>query len=411
MTKLFKLAWRNVWRNRRRSLITMGAVFFSVLIIALTRSLQYGTYDAVESYAIRLFTGDAQVQRAGYHEDQTLSYALREDERDWDAVLRARPWLEAYTRRLTGFGLVSSDSSSAGAMIAGVDPEAEPRVSSFLRKITAGAPLARGDDHRALLGATLARNLAVGVGDTVVALTQGYRNEMGADLYVVQGLFESGNADLDRSAMALTLTDAQALFSLPGGFTAIALRTDDFRRAGRYAAELEAALADDRVVVLDWDALMPELRQMILLDNVSGAIFLAFMLILIGFEIFNTTMMSVMERVREFGILQAMGMKPGQISLLVVMELLIKVALALAVSMVVTGVLVAYFAGHPIPLSESLKELYEEFGFALDALVFSGRARVFLEPLLSVAFIAVVVMIYPAVRVWRFTPVEALRRA
>ncbi|GIV58530.1 MAG: transporter [Rhodothermaceae bacterium] len=411
MTKLFKLAWRNVWRNRRRSLITMGAIFFSVLIIALTRSLQYGSYDAMESFAIRLFTGDLQVQRAGYQEEQTLADALREDERDWDGLLAAQPWHVAHARRLTGFGLAGSDETSAGALIVGIEPEAEPAVSHFLRKIVAGAPLAAGDDHRAVLGQTLAQNLSLGVGDTVVVIAQGYRNEMGADLYVVKGLFDSGSAEMDRATMVLSLADAQALFSMPGRFTQLAVRTDDFRRAGRYAERLEAALADTTVDVLDWNALMPELRQMIVLDNASGAIFLAFMLLLIGFEIFNTTMMSVMERVREFGVLQAIGMKPGQISLLVVLELLIKVALALAVSLVVTGAAVAYLAGHPIPLSAELRELYEEFGFSIDALVFSGRPRVFVEPLLSVAAVSLLTIVYPALRVLRFSPVAALRRA
>ncbi len=410
MRKLFKLAWRNVWRNRRRTLLTMGAVLFSVLIVTLTRSLQYGTYDAVESYAIRLFSGEIQIQRAGYQEEQTLAYAFGGDDRDWAGLLDGQPWMQAYARRLTGYGLLSSDAASAGAMIVGVEPAAERQVSGFMRTLTEGAYLTPDDDHAALLGQALAQNLAVGVGDTVVVLTQGYRNEMGADLYVVKGLLKSGSTDLDRNVMVLPLPAAQALFSMPGRYTQVVLRTDDFRRAGVYAGALRAALADDGYAVLDWDALMPDLRQMIVLDNVSGAIFLAFMLILIGFEIFNTTMMSVMERMREFGIMQAMGMRPGQISLLVLLELAIKVTLALAVSMALCGALVLYLSGHPIPLVASIRELYEDFGFSIDAYVFSGRTAVFLEPLISVAAITLVVMLYPALRVRRFSPTEALRR-
>jgi len=410
MTKLFKMARRNVWRNRRRTLITMGAVLFSVLIITLTRSLQYGTYDAIESYAARLFTGDVQVQRAGYQEEQTLAYALKEDEQDWHAMLAAEPWVEAYTRRLTGFALISSDSSSAGAMVVGVDTT-EHRVSSFIHKFASGTNLAPDDDHRILLGQTLASNLSASVGDTVVALTQGYRNEMGADLYVVKGILDSGNADVDRGMVVMSLSDAQALFLMLGRFTQLVLRSDDFRRDGHYAAALLGRLNDDRYAVLGWDTLMPELRQMIVLDNASGAIFLAFMLILIGFEIFNATMMSVMDRVREFGIMQAMGMKPYQLALLVWMELTIKIVLALALSMAVCGGLLAYLSGHPIPMSESMIDMYKEFGFSIDALVFSGRAQVFLEPLISVALIAALATVYPVVRVWHFAPMAALLEA
>ncbi len=390
-------------------MITMGAVLFSVLIIILTRSLQYGTYDAIESYAARLFTGDVQIQRAGYNEEQTLSYALEEDEQRWKDLVSGEPWVKAFSRRLTGFALMSSDSSSAGAMVVGIEP-AERDVSGFIRKLAAGDFIAASDDHRILLGKTLARNLSVSTGDTVVAITQGYRNELGADLYVVKGILDSGNAEVDRGMVVMSLVDAQELFSMHGRFTQLVLRTDDFRKDGHYAATLHRRLDDDRYAVLDWDALMPELRQMIVLDNASGAIFLAFMLILVGFEIFNATMMSVMERVREFGILQALGMKPRQLAVLVWMELTIKILLALGVSLAVCSILLTYLAGHPIPMSESMTDMYREFGFPVDALVFSGRLRVFLEPFLSVAFIAALATIYPIVRVWHYTPMTALRQ-
>ena len=188
MTKLLKLAWRNVWRNRRRSFITMGAITFSVVTIAVTRSLQYGTYDAMEAYAVRLFTGDVQIHRAGYHQEKLLSFSLLEDDQNWSVLLDEKPWVKAYCRRLTGFGLISSDASSAGGMILGVEPEAERQVSAFVRNTFEGVSLHAGDDHAALLGQTLARNLDVGVGDTVVVITQGFRSQMGADLYAVNGV-------------------------------------------------------------------------------------------------------------------------------------------------------------------------------------------------------------------------------
>ncbi len=411
MTKLLKLAWRDVWRNRRRSFITMGAIVFAVLIIAVTRSLQYGTYEAMETYAIRLFAGDLQVHRAGFQEEKTLSYALEDAEQDWPALMQEQPWVTAYTRRLSGFGLVSSDSSSVGAVILGIDPKAEPRVSRFANQTTQGLPLAEGDDHAALLGRTLARNLDVGVGDTVVVLTQGFRNAMGADLYAVRGLVRTGSADVDRSMMILTLHDAQDLFSMDGRFTEIVLRTDRYQADDRYAAELRAQLDPTRYEVLYWAELMPELRQSIVLDNVSGAIFLVFLLILVGFEIFNTTTMSVMERVREFGVMQSIGMKPRQVSLLVFLESMLKVTVGLAAGLSITLLLAVFFKDYPIPLSQEFVRLSESFGFVIEDLTFSTRFTVFLEPLASVALITLLATVYPIFRVRRFSPVEALRTA
>jgi ABC-type lipoprotein release transport system permease subunit len=404
------LAWRNVWRNRRRSLITIAAVVFSVLIITLTRSLQYGSYDAMEASAVQMYTGEIQIQRPGYREEQTLEYALDGDEEAWRAALEGAPWLEATTRRLTGFGLVSSDEFSAGAMIVGVEPEAERQVSRFSDRVTLGLPLRDDSDHEVLLGQILARNLRVEVGDTVVVLTQGWRNQMGADLYRVRGLLRTGSVEMDRGIMILPLPDAQFLFSMGDRVTEVVLRTDDFREARSYAESIRQQLPDDRFSVYDWDALMPELRQMIVLDNVSGAIYLLFLLVLVGFEIFNTTTMSVMERVREFGLLQALGMRPQRIARLVLAELAVKVAVALAVSIGASGLLLWYLEGNPIPMPAEFVEMYEEFGFSVDALVFSTRPAVFLEPLLAVAVIALLATIYPVLRVLNLTTIYALRR-
>jgi len=240
MTRLIKLAWRNVWRNRRRSLITMSAIFFSIVIIAFTRSMQYGTYEAMEEQAIRLYTGEIQVHRAGYQKEQTLSYSLQADESAWTQVL-AQPWVEAFTRRLTGFGLISSDSSSIGGMIVGIEPSTEKAFSVFASNVVSGSPLVEGDAHVVLLGETLAQNLLVGVGDTVVVLTQGFRNEMGADLYVVKGLVRTGSPDVDRAMMIMPLADAQSLFSMDGRFTEIVVRTREVGAAGRNAGALRAA--------------------------------------------------------------------------------------------------------------------------------------------------------------------------
>ncbi len=409
MSKLLKLAWRNVWRNRRRSLLTMGAITFSVIIIAVTRSLQYGAYDAMESYAVRLFTGDVQIHRAGYHEEKLLSYSLREDEQDWPVLLEEKPWIEAYTRRLTGFGLISSDSSSAGGMILGIEAEAEQRVSIFASNLCDGAALHSRDDHAVLLGETLAKNLNVGVGDTVAVLTQGYRNVMGADLYAVKGLLRTGSLDLDRALMIMRLLDAQDLFALYGSFTEVVLRTDDYRRDVLYARRLRATLDEARYEVMFWGELLPELRQAIVLDNVSGIVFLLFLLLLIGFEIFNTTTMSVMERVREFGVMQSVGMKPRQLSLLVGLELMLKIAFALLAGLLITFILALIFQDQSLPLSQEFVEISNSFGFPLDELVLSTRPAVFVEPLLSVLIIAILVMIYPIFKVWRLTPDVALR--
>ena len=262
MREILGLAWRNVWRNRRRSLITMSAVVFSVLIIALTRSLQYGSYDAMESQAVRLYTGEIQIQRARFKEEQTFAYSL-DGETVWREALADAPYVTSVSRRLTGFGLASSETSSAGALIVGIEPGLEGTVTDFSDRVDEGSGLEAGIAGEVVLGRVLARNLAVSIGDSVVVLTQGWQNQMGAEIYAVRGLLKTGSLEMDRSVMVLTLEDAQMLFSMEDRFTEVVVGTRDFRQAAEYARRLEARIGDADVRVYDWDRLMPELRQMI----------------------------------------------------------------------------------------------------------------------------------------------------
>ena len=409
MTKLLKLAWRDIWRNRRRSLLTMGAIVFAVVIISLANAVQYGTYDAMEELVVRVYTSDIQVHRAGFQEERTLSYSMEEAEQDWADCFDDYPWVEASSKRLTGFGLASSDSSSAGALIVGIEPEAERAISTFANNPAEGQALSSEDSQAVLLGATLARNLNIAVGDSVVVLTQGYRNVMGADLYLVKGLVRTGSPDVDRAMMIMPLADAQYLFSMEDRFTEVVLRTSDFRGAETYAAALRADLGTDQYEVMPWRAMMPELQQMRALDDAGNYIFYLFLVLLIGFEIFNTTTMSMMERVREFGVMMSIGMKPRQISLLVTLELMMKVLLALAIGFLIMVVALAFLKDNPIPVTGELQQFYEEWGFTVEGIAFSARPTIFIFPMLSVATVALLSMVYPILRMRRFSPVQALR--
>lgn len=410
MSKFLKLAWRNIWRNKRRSFITIAAITFAILMVAVMRSLQYGTYDAMESLAVRLYNGEIQIQHKGFHEEQSLTYHLKESGIDWQTLLAQNPELTAYSLRVTGFGLASSDSASTAALIVGVEPKKEAQITQFTEMVKTGRALQPGDDHLILIGTTMANNLQASPGDTIVVLTQGYRNQLGADSYVIKGLVGVGQPELDRNIMIMPLQNAQDLFSLYDGITQAVFRTVDFRKADQYSKQISNELHDKEYAVFSWDDLMPELKQIILVDNVSGAIYLAFLLIVVGFEIFNTTMMSVMERTREFGILQSIGMKPRQISGLIFFESFLKIFISLVVGLLISFLVIFLLTQHPIPLSESLKEAYASYGFALENITFSGKLRVYLEPMIAIAIIAVVALFFPLYKTVKLTPMEAFRK-
>jgi len=410
MTKFIRLAWRNIWRHKRRSLITISAIAFAVLIIAITRSLQYGTYDTMESMAVRLYTGEIQLHRTGYQKEQTLTYHLDQQALDWHKVLQAHPELRQFSRRVTGFGLVSADSASTGALIVGIEPEKETSITQFANLVVSGEKLQRSDDHLVLLGTLLGKILQADVGDTVVVLTQGYQNQMGADTYVVKGLLRAGQSELDRSLMIMPLSNAQELFSLPDGVTQVVFSSKDFRQAPELTRRLRKTLDGGQYEVLSWEDLLPELKQIIIIDNVSGAIYLAFILVVVGIEIFNATMLSVVERTREFGIMQAVGVKPHQIGGLIFLESSCKVVLALTAGLAFSLVVISILSRHPIPMPKDVVEAYAGYGFVFENMTFSAHARVYVEPLISIALISSVALLFPILKTMRLSPVEAFRK-
>lgn len=411
MPTLIILAWRNVWRNRRRSLLTISAIVFSTIIITLASSFQAGTYEAAESNAIGFMTGEIQVRYQGYNDEPSLTNSIDLTKNAIHEVTSEYEWINHQSSRLLGFGLISSDSSSAGAMVLGIQPESEQQVSAFSRTSIQGDYLESEDDHQILIGKTLAKNLNVSIGDTIAVLTQGYRSAMGADLYRIKGLIDSGSLDLDRSTLVMRLEDAQDLFAMPGRVTHLVLRTDDPYNATNHAAALKEGLPEAKVEVMTWEELMPELMQTRALDDAGNYVFYAFLLLLIGFEIFNTTTMSVMERIREFGILQSIGMKPYRLSTLIFLELSIKVLFSLVISAIlVTGLFIA-LKDVTIPLPAEALELYRSFGFMFDGIKFSTRSEVFVFPFVSVYLVSLFAAIYPSLKVFGYSPVSAMRKA
>ena len=294
-------------------------------------------------------------------------------------------------------------------MIIGIEPDSERAISRFTSTVVEGRPLEGGDLGTVLLGEVLAKNLGIAVGDSVVLLTQGYRNVMGADLYAVKGLLRTGSPDLDRSMLVMTLSDAQFLFSMNGRFTELVVRTENFEKAASYADELLTDFAKDDYEVMTWRTMMPDLEQLRQLDSAGNYVFYFFLILLVGFEIFNTTLMTMMERVREFGVMMSIGMKPHQISLLVALQLFLKVIMALAAGVLATWVLVYFLSQNPIPLSAEMMELYEDWGFLVEGISFSAEPSIFVFPVVAVATASFLSMVYPVVRMHRFSPVGALR--
>ena len=405
MKIFFKMAWRNVWRNKRRTLLTVAAIAFAVAISVFMRGLQMGTYEQMIKNVIRINTGYLQIHKNGFWDNRTLRYTFKPNQH-LSEILSGQAHITSFAQRVEADGLASAEENTNGVLIIGVDPQAE--ATTLKEKIKKGEFLSEEILEGTLIGEGLAKNLNTDLGGEITLLVQGFDGSLGAGVYNVEGIFRTGDPGLDRSVVFLHLTAAQELFWLGDRISQILVFVDDISNLKEVTQNLRAGLDTDTYEVMPWDELMPELVQLIAFDNASGQLFLMLLIIVVAFGILNTVLMSVFERVKEFGVMLALGMKPKKIVGLVFIESTLLALIGVIIGNLIGFGLNLYFSYHPISLSESLAQVMEEFGFTAKFFV-KPTFSTFLEVTIAVFVVSLIMTIYPTIKATRFRPVEALR--
>ncbi len=410
-----KMAWRNIWRNPRRTILTVLAIAFACVLLVFMLSFQFGSYDTMINASVKINTGHLQIQAEGYHSRKKMELAI-EDPQAVNRLLEKMPGVSAYASRSRGFALISTDKRAYGAMVVGVEPAQEARVSTLADIVKQGrywSPSPSGDGSAgAMIGRLLARNLGVEVGDEITILGQGKDGSVAATVVPVQGIYASGMDEFDRSAVHLPLEMFQEVFFMEGAVHEVVVIADHLSLVptvkGRIAEQL--ARFDDRQkpIILDWDELMPGLRQAIQMDLVSGGIFYMILVMVVAFSILNTFLMAILERTHEFGVMMAVGTKPARLTRLVLIESAGMTLVGVAAGVVMGCLLTWYFQMHGIEI-EGAAELSRQFGMPsrlyprLSLLSASiGPAVVFAITFLSA--------LYPALKIRRLNPVDAMNQ-
>jgi putative ABC transport system permease protein len=208
-----KMAWRNIWRNARRSVLTISAVAFASLLLVFMLSFQLGSYDAMINTSVKIHTGHIQIQAKGYNEKQDMRLVVSDPEAI-GKMLEKIPQVEAYTFRANGFSLLSSKDRTYGGLVIGIDPKRESELSRLKTLIREGRYLAEDDTDQALVGKLLAKNLHIGLGDEVVVLGQGQDGSIAATVYKVKGIYETGQDEFDRASIQVPLQNFQEVYSM-----------------------------------------------------------------------------------------------------------------------------------------------------------------------------------------------------
>lgn len=400
------LAWRNIWRHPRRTLLTIGAMVFADMLLIFMLGLQFGQYRMMIDNSLRVFTGQMQVQAAGYKDEPSMHRSIP-DADELARAIRDKTQLDAVSVRGYGFALVSSEQRTIGAQITGVDPRHEQYVSTIPGLIRQGRYLESPTANELVVGSTLARNLKITTGDELTLLGSGKDGSIAATVAPVVGIFESGNRDLDRQMLSIPIDTFRDVFSMHGDAHSIVIGGSRDNAERITAGAREAISNTNGLVLLGWEELLPGLKQAIQADFTSAWFMYAVLIVLVAFSMLNTMLMSVLERTHEFGILLALGVRHGKLGRMIITESTVLALTGMLFGMLAGGLLTWYFVvnGFSYP---GMEEMGERFN--IPAVLYPEVSlRSLLPGPLAVLIATILASVYPIWHMRKLRPIEALQ--
>jgi len=404
---VFRLAWRNLWRHPRRTWLTVGAITFSNMLLVFMISLQFGMYGLMIDNTLQAFTGHLQIQAPGYVDDQKMRQTV-DDVVPLATKLRDHFDSDSIAARATAFALVSSEERSYGTAVIGVEPTFERNVSTLPGLVSQGRYLGEQDAVEIVIGAALARNLRVALGDELTLIGSGRDGSFAAAVVNIVGVFESGLADFDRSITEIPLGLFQDVFYMDGSGHHVVINLPLIDDVPLMKEQVEALLPNGQdLVVHDWDALQPGLKQAIKADMSSAFFMYGILVILVAFSVLNTQLMSVLERTHEFGIVMSLGLTPGRLGRLVLLETAILGLLGLLFGALLGALVTYWFSvnGFSYP---GMEEMTAKFNLPARFYPQVSVLSLLIGPIVVFMF-TIVAALYPALRLHRLHPVEAMR--
>ena len=468
----FKIAWRNLWRNKRRTIITSASVFFAVFFAVIMRSIQLGSYDRMIMNFIESYSGYLQVQNVKYQDNPSIDYSfeysdsLEKKISGVENVVSVAPHIESFV-------LASSGTQTKGVAVLAIDPEKERRFSNpenklvkykisaeaialmkksssippaILKKIEniagssyssqARLELELGlssdeislsmtdiirsrsvtngfldeNDEGVLVSDRLAGFLKVAIGDTVILMGQGYHGASAAGIFPVRGIIKMPLAELDSRLIIMTIPAAQAFFDVKGRITSLSVNLTGKSHGIMNGAQkkISLLLTDKSTTLKTWEDLNPVLVQQIQGDSQTGLATLAMLYFIIFFGIFGTVLMMISERTREFGVLVAIGLQKSRLKSIITIEMILLGLLGLIAGMITSAPVIMYFYYNPVLLKGDIGKMMEDIGW--DAVMPTAWfGPYFYWQAIVVLIMVLMAIIYPLRKISGLKVIEALR--
>jgi putative ABC transport system permease protein len=413
---IFKLAWRNLWRNSKRSWISIFAISTAFLILMIMSGIMAGISVQMLKNGTELFQGHIQIHHLDYLPGRNMyDWIGQMEPYDLDDLQEKTVLVEgvqASASRVYGFGLISTGENTTAANLSGMDPVREPSVTRLLQSSIEGETISADPQRKILIGKILAKTLEVSPGDEVAIVTQSADGTTGNDLYIVSGLISTGLTSMDRSLVIMHWRDLQELLAMEEWQVhEVALLVDDPQKSSFISDSLNSlqVLPPDTLAE-SWEDLLPMLKEYIKVARSSGWIMILFVGIFAGFGTLNTMMMSVFERTREIGTVNALGMSPYQILSMFLLESFFLSVLGLGIGFTGGLLIISYLTRNGLDLSAWMVDMSFAGSHIDPVMQVVWTWNEFKNIAISLTVIVLLATLLPAVRAARMKPVDALAK-
>ncbi|MBD3275921.1 MAG: FtsX-like permease family protein [Candidatus Marinimicrobia bacterium] len=401
---MFKIAFRNIFRQKRRTILTMLTMVGGFVLSAISIGYSDGFYSDVIERFTRSQMGHIQVHKGNYLERPSLYKTIESYESVGDTISQLDRVVD-WAPRLYSAGLASVGEKSAGVKVIGVDPVRDSSATGFHTKIAQGAMLSVAPAQQVLLGRGLSNILQAEIGDSAVVVSQAADGSIANEIYRIQGIVESGNQAQDRMAFYLHLQEAQQLYVLPNQVHEILVIADGINNLSELTQRIDEQLSNDELTVSPWMEVAKSFYQAMQADKQGMWIMLFVIILIVAIGVLNTVLMSVLERTREYGALKAMGTRPLEIFRMVVFEVAI-----LAIFSIILGSIFGSAMNYILSIyGISIGETVTMGGIEFSKMFTEVNLRTIIIPGVTVLFTAILVSIFPAIKAARIEPAKAMR--
>ena len=405
---IFKIAWRNIYRNKKRSLITITSIFGALFLIILMRALQFGFYDKLIETVVESYAGYVEVHADGFWDNQNLDNSMEVDQ-DLINDIKSVEGVENIVQRLQTFSLISMGEKTKGGVINGINISEEQKITDWSKKMVSGS-FDIGDDE-IIIGKGIAEYFDIKEDDTLILYGQGYRGMMAAGKYPVKGIIDLKNPNLNKLGIFMTIESARNYVSSKEISTHIIIDKEKYYKEENIVVDLSNVLSKD-YEIMSWKETLPEIEQTITADSAGGVIMAFILYIIVVFGMFGTVLMMTEERKYEFGVLISIGMSRIRLFGIVLIETVILSMIGVVLAILITYPICYYYYLNPIDMADLMGEgadlMMEEMGFSPIAPM-SIEWDIPLTHALVIFISSLLISIYPAIKISKLNPVKSMK--